>query len=77
MQKVSTLEIKSESRPIAEFKLLLVGDAGVGKSSFVKRHVSGHFESKYIATRDVDVHPLDISTNKGNFRLNIWDTAGL
>ncbi len=33
---------------VAEFKLVLVGDGGVGKTTFVKRHVTGEFEKKYI-----------------------------
>ena len=30
------------------FKLVLVGDGGVGKTAFVKRHLTGEFEKKYI-----------------------------
>jgi len=33
-----------------EFKLILVGDGGVGKTTFVKRHLTGEFEKKYVAT---------------------------
>ena len=33
---------------IPEFKLLLVGDGGVGKTTFVKRHRTGEFEKKYV-----------------------------
>jgi GTPase SAR1 family protein len=32
----------------AEFKLILVGDGGVGKTTFVKRHLTGEFEKKYV-----------------------------
>jgi len=35
---------------VAEFKLVLVGDGGVGKTTFVKRHVTGEFEKKYIGS---------------------------
>ena len=31
-----------------QFKLILVGDGGVGKTTFVKRHKSGEFEKKYV-----------------------------
>ena len=37
-------------QPVAEFKLVIVGDGGVGKTTFVKRHLTGEFEKKYIAT---------------------------
>ena len=33
---------------IPEFKLILVGDGGVGKTTFVKRHITGEFEKRYV-----------------------------
>ncbi|KAL9648900.1 hypothetical protein ABK040_003829 [Willaertia magna] len=58
------------------FKLLLVGDGGVGKTTFVKRHLTGEFEKKYIATVGVEVHPLTFYTSRGPIVFNAWDTAG-
>ncbi|KAK3083597.1 hypothetical protein FSP39_000028 [Pinctada imbricata] len=58
------------------FKLVLVGDGGVGKTTFVKRHLSGEFEKKYVATLGVEVHPLQFHTTRGNLVFNVWDTAG-
>jgi GTP-binding nuclear protein Ran len=63
-------------KPVAEFKLVMVGDGGVGKTTFVKRHITGEFEKKYEATRGVNVNPIIFYTNKGPIQLNIWDTAG-
>jgi GTP-binding nuclear protein Ran len=62
--------------PVAEFKLVLVGDGGVGKTTFVKRHLTGEFEKKYIATLGVEVHPMPFFTSKGQILFNVWDTAG-
>jgi len=59
-----------------EFKLILVGDGGVGKTTFVKRHLTGEFEKKYVATLGVEVHPLLFHTNRGPIKFNVWDTAG-
>jgi len=58
------------------FKLILVGDGGVGKTTFVKRHRTGEFEKKYVPTMGVEVHPLPFSTNLGPVVFNCWDTAG-
>lgn len=63
-------------QPVAEFKLVLVGDGGVGKTTFVKRHLTGEFEKKYIATQGVEVSSLVFFTNYGPIKFNIWDTAG-
>ena len=60
----------------ATFKLVLVGDGGTGKTTFVKRHRSGEFEKKYIPTVGVEVHPLAFHTNVGKICFSVWDTAG-
>merc|ERR1712076_87755 len=52
------------------------GDGGVGKTTLVKRHLTGEFEKKYIPTLGVEVHPLKFTTNCGPLTFNVWDTAG-
>lgn len=59
-----------------QVKCLLVGDGGVGKTTFVKRHLTGEFEKKYVATIGVDIHSINFDTNKGRIIFNVWDTAG-
>lgn len=65
-----------DPKAIPEFKLVIVGDGGVGKTTFVKRHLTGEFERRYIATVGVEVHPMIFYTNHGPIRFNVWDTAG-
>lgn len=58
------------------YKIVLVGDCGVGKTTFVKRHLTGEFEAKHVCTLGVEVHPLKFRTNYGEVTLNVWDVAG-
>merc|ERR1740117_1486888 len=64
------------AQQIPEFKLILVGDGGVGKTTFVKRHLTGEFEKKYVATLGAAVHPLMFYTSLGRIKFMVWDTAG-
>ncbi|PWA72021.1 GTP-binding nuclear protein Ran-3 [Artemisia annua] len=48
----------------------------VGKTTFVKRHLTGEFEKRYEPTVGVEVHPLDFYTNRGKIIFYCWDTAG-
>jgi GTP-binding nuclear protein Ran len=58
------------------YKILIIGNGGVGKTTFIRRHRTGEFEEKYIATMGVAVNPLPFNTNMGTVYLNLWDCAG-
>jgi GTP-binding nuclear protein Ran len=61
---------------IPTVKCVLVGDGAVGKTTFVKRHISGEFEKKYEPTVGAEVRPIKFNTNYGPVCFNVWDTAG-
>lgn len=61
---------------ITTFKCVLLGDAPCGKSTFVRRHLTGQFTTNYTPTLGVEVHPLTFNTSHGHVRFNVWDTAG-
>lgn len=58
------------------FKLLLVGDSGVGKSSMITRFTDDSFSESYLTTIGVDYKIRMILVNDKNVKLQIWDTAG-
>lgn len=58
------------------FKILLIGDSGVGKSSIVLRFIDDTYTDRYISTIGVDFKIKTININNKIIKLQIWDTAG-
>lgn len=58
------------------FKILIVGDSGVGKSALLARFADDQFSESFIATIGVDFKIRTISIGGKNVKLQIWDTAG-
>ena len=58
------------------FKLLIIGDSGVGKSSLLVRFADNTFSGNYITTIGVDFKIRTINVNGERVKLQIWDTAG-
>lgn len=62
--------------PQFTFKVLLVGDGGVGKTTFCERHLTGKFTKTYNPTLGCDVYILSFNSNYGVIKFNVWDLAG-
>jgi Ras-related protein Rab-1A len=58
------------------FKLLLIGDSGVGKSCMLLRFADNEYTGKYISTIGVDFKIKTIYNNDSIIKLQLWDTAG-
>lgn len=58
------------------FKVVIVGDSGVGKTTYIKRLLTGEFEKKHVSTLGVEVHPLVFHTISGTVVFNVWDISG-
>lgn len=58
------------------FKLVLIGDSGVGKSCLLLRFADDNFTDSYISTIGVDFRFRTIHVRDKTVKLQIWDTAG-
>ena len=58
------------------FKVVLVGDASVGKSSVILKYTNDLFISPYPSTIGIDLKIKTITIDDKICKLQIWDTAG-
>ena len=58
------------------FKILLIGDSGVGKSSILMRYTDDEYKHEYISTIGVDFKIKTITNCDKIIKLQLWDTAG-
>ena len=58
------------------YKLVTVGDGGVGKTTLINRFSTGEFTKGYVPTLGIEVKPLVFNTNHGLVTFEIWDTSG-
>ncbi len=58
------------------FKILLIGDSGVGKSCILLRFTEDTYSEAYISTIGVDFKIKTIELGGKIIKLQIWDTAG-
>ncbi|KAI6182710.1 hypothetical protein M3Y97_00410000 [Aphelenchoides bicaudatus] len=58
------------------FKLLLIGDSGVGKTCMLYRFSDDAFNTTFISTIGIDFKIKTIELRGKKIKLQIWDTAG-
>ena len=75
--KRESKNIERVSLSFIDLKIILIGDAGVGKTSISGRYITSSFKDVYQATLQVEKRMKIINEDdKTSIRLNIWDTAG-
>ena len=58
------------------FKMIVIGDAGVGKSCLTAKASKGVFEESYSATVGFEFLVFNVKLNEKVVKLQIWDTCG-
>jgi Ras-related protein Rab-6A len=78
MNNDNTLESSSaiNTHILKKFKIVFLGDQGVGKTSIIKRFIFDNFDENNSATIGVDLISKNITVDGKTVRLNLWDTAG-
>ena len=58
------------------FKILTIGDGGVGKTSILRRYVENKFIKHHLSTIGIDFLSKTVTIKDKEIKLKIWDTAG-
>lgn len=58
------------------YKVLVIGDLGVGKTSIIRRYVHQTYSTNYRATIGVDFALKVLNWDSETVRLQLWDIAG-
>ena len=64
------------NEPKHTFKILTLGESGVGKTCILRRFVENKFLKNHLATIGIDFRAKTIQINGYEVKLKIWDTAG-
>ena len=58
------------------FKLLIIGESGVGKTCLLLQFTEGSFTTNHLTTIGIDFKIKIINLEEKQIKLQIWDTAG-
>ncbi len=58
------------------FKLLIIGDSGVGKTNLATRYIFNRFSIENNSTIGVEYFSKYIILDQAKFKIHIWDSAG-
>ena len=77
-KKQRKIEIIQETNDIPDlsFKVIIIGDSFVGKSSLINKAVKNEFETTYNATLGFEYFSFFVKFENTLLKLQIWDTCG-
>ena len=68
--------MKMEKEKPKEFKILLLGESDVGKTSIFKRYLFNNYEEKMMSTIGVESETKILNYNNKNYSITLIDTTG-
>ena len=70
------MEQQKENNQVKSFKIALIGDTGVGKTSIFLKYHKNTFNGNHITTVSIDFEVKNVKYNNNNYSIKIFDTAG-
>ena len=68
---------KSKSDELPSYKVLIIGDQGIGKTSLIHRYIDDEFKENNVFTIGLDYQEKTVQVSpEDKILLKIWDTAG-
>ena len=75
-EKIEIVSLPSETTSEFNFKTVMIGEPGVGKSSIISGGVNNIFTNDYKATLCFDHSWKNYKVNNTKIRIQLWDTCG-
>ena len=70
------MNTKDEEEQSADVKIIVIGDAAVGKSKFISRFLEDEYNSFRSSTKALDLYRKEMEVDGEKVTVDIWDTAG-
>jgi small GTP-binding protein len=69
-------DVNNNNSEILVFKILIVGDTGVGKSNFIYRYTKNKFSRSNLSTVGFESNSKEIEITNRKIIVQLWDSAG-
>ena len=74
--KLTNTMVNSEEKFKSKIKISIIGDGGVGKTTYINRLLTGEFTRPYISTRGVNERVVDFGSNYGVVSFLVTELSG-
>ncbi len=74
--KCEVMPATSKAKLDCSFKLIVIGNSGVGKSCLMHRVTTNEFSEDHEVTIGVEFGTMILKMDEAMIKLQIWDTAG-